>query len=153
MRFFEVRNSSYVHAWFMSCVRHSSEPDFTSCVNYFLFLSSLCTYIVGPGYLNLCGGVQIYGEGPLWGFQGGWRASERTESIGGLGKRMVSARGSLGRWKIYRAPSFLSLCRSLCGGKTGGSKPVGKSPKPTVGRVTRLEIWFSNQGCVPRKTR
>ena len=56
-------------------------------------------------------------------------SSERTESIGGLGKRMVSARGSLGRWTPRaRGPlshSFslsqvlsLSLSRTLCGGES-----------------------------------
>ena len=71
----------------MSCVRHSSEPDFTSYVNYFLFLSSLCTYIVGPGCLNLCGGVQIYGEGPLSGvFKGGEEQARELNLLEDWGK-------------------------------------------------------------------
>ena len=38
-------------------------------------------------------------RGSLGIFQGEWRASKNNEYLGGLGKRMVRARGSLGRWK------------------------------------------------------
>ena len=45
------------------------------------------------------------------GFQGGWRASERNEPIGGLGKRLVSARGISGL-ALSLSP-FLSLSKPL----------------------------------------
>ena len=82
-----------------------------------------------------------------WGFQGGWRASKRTESIGGLGKRMMSAWGSLGRWK--EAPSHdppralfslilsLFLSRSLCGRESNWLLP--RHPEELQSRINNIE--------------
>ena len=73
------------------------------CIAVLLFLELL---VLGP----------LLRRGSLGFFKGGWRASESNEYIGELGKRMVSARGSLGFLPlpiIPRAPYFLYISLSL----------------------------------------